>query len=262
MGKPDSIAFAEENRRKDNFSNDVSEQFNRAGGSVEKITFWSGLFTKNEAADELKPLQELPKRTELPSFILNFLDEIKDMHDLDKIKAIHNFTLHNVDYIDQSCNDKLNPKDIFKNEKLYGDCDDFAFYNAALMYYAGIKNVAFIGANVKDTLSNGYSDNGTGHAVAVTKIDDQIYILDQNYVEPIPVKDGKSMKGTLLSDEGSKNEGGITGNIEIERIKLFVEFGNNKKIYVWNHPDDDKVFASTCNESAPQTTPNNPAAKP
>lgn len=263
MGKSDTARFAEANLKKNGFSNQISTEFNRANGEVTEYSFWKSIFQDNKDYKDLSSLQKLPDQSTLPQFIQDFLKHVEDLDDIDKIRAIHNFTLQNVDYIDQSCGqDTLNPDKFFKNEKQYGDCDDFAFYNAALMHYAGIKNVGLVGANIKDTFSNGYTDNGTGHAVAVTKIGDQLYILDQNYVEPIPVKDGKSMKATLLSDEGSKNEGKITGNIEIERIKLFVEFGNNKKIYVWDHPDDDKVFVSTCNETTPTTTPNNTAAKP
>lgn len=264
MGKPDSISFAEENRRRNSFSREISEEFNRANGTLTEYSFWKSLFEDNDDYKEFRALQKLPEQSQLPQFIQDFLENIKDLDDIDKMRAIHNFTLQNVDYIDQSCGDMLDPKTFFKDAHQYGDCDDFAFYNSALMHYSGIKNVGLVGANIKDTLSNGITDEGTGHAVAVTKINDQVYILDQNYAEPIPIKDGRSMKETLLSDEGSKNEGRITGQVEIERIKLFVEFGNNQKIYVWNHPDDDKVFASRCKDETPQptSTPNNGAAKP
>ncbi len=250
MGKPTSESNIDRIRERNIFAKTVSAEFNTKNGDMEEFGLWKKLFSDEYESSGLKDLYDYPKKGDLPEHIQSFLHDIEQMDDLEKLQEIHKFTLSNMQYIEQNCYDELTGKGFFKETMMQGDCDDYALFEALLMRYAGMENTALFGGIIEYNDGQGKTGGG-GHAVALTQVDGVLYMLDLNLASPVVMEDGKSVQMNRLSGEGSDTPSEQTVYTEVKRAMMFLEFGNNKKIYAWTHDDDRMAYHnSECDYSS------------
>ncbi len=262
MGRSAHIKWMEENREKNSFSRQISEEFNTANGERNNATLLAGLARLLAPNSALSEMTGLPDKDELPPHLQDFIENIQDFDDLEKIEAIHSYTLENFEYINPGMNDQTTgARTALLSQEMTGDCDDYAFFEAALMKYAGIKNTAMFGGNIEYQNEDKTLLDSGGHAVALAKIDGHVYMLDLNIKDPVPMDKEYSAAPVPLTNEGGRSTRETLVSIEIKQAMMFIEFGNNKQAYTWTH-DDNKTNNNDTLSTEPQNNSEtlNPAA--
>ena len=222
------------------FVKEIQAELNPLEGEIEKTDDLDQVFI--ETGYDIRN----PNLEDMPDFIQDFIATIKDLPTAEKVQEIHRFTLDNFTYIEQNdCGTRFNFKD-FMNDHYQGhysgDCDNYAFFEAAVLNLAGEKDVAVFGGNILYRNPETGRTGGGGHAVALVEDGDDIYMLDLNMRDPVKLDEAKG--AGVSPDSGEPRE------VEIERAMMAVMLGNLNKIMMWKHPDDHKVYSSNCGPDA------------
>lgn len=222
----------ERREEQNSFSKSIKDDFNHQNDphiGLTTLTAIRRIFAPDSFDSQLSTI---PDRKDLPTDISEFLDSLEGKSDMEKIRSIHEFTVNNLTYAYPSGEDETTgPRDMIYGPRV-GDCDDFAFFECALLRYAGFEDVAFFGGDIKyQEASSNASLGGEGHAVAVVEVDGERYLLDLNLPGPVHVPAGQN--------SGIYPIPGTTDGIRlvVEDAYLMIEYGNNRHVSKWRQEE-------------------------
>lgn len=236
----------EEQRDKASFTRRMRDEFNTNNGQLEELSKGSGM--------------DMPSLDEVPDFIAEFVEEIKDLPLKDKLQAVHDFTLSHFTYTGQADCIGISLYQLMNHHRsghYYGDCDNYALFEATILHLSGVPDVGVLGGHLEYANDQHDVVFSGGHVVAMVEDGDDIYVLDLNIEVPVQMKDGHGNFTLTEKADNGQIIGSYDGSLDVERAKLFISWGQVERFYFWTHDDDTQAYESTCKRDAPTDNPVN-----